>query len=576
MEIIVESQSLQSAGIGGTAGAPHAGIYQYDEHDRLFLSERIAEFTDQVARRISGELSEDEFKPLRLMNGIYLQLHAYMLRVAIPYGVMSSPQLRQLAHIARDYDRGYGHFTTRQNIQFNWIRLEDTQAILRALAAVDMHSIQTSGNCIRNVTTDQFAGAAADEVVDPRVYAEILRQWSTTHPEFLYLPRKFKIAITGSTHDRAAVRFHDIGLMAKRNDAGEAGFEVWSAGGLGRTPIVGIKVRDWLPEADFLAYMEAILRVYNALGRRDNLYKARLKILAHELGAEAFRAMIEQEFEAMPRDAYRLASDVVALIDQRFAKPPFQTLSGDSADYERYRASDRDFARWAERNVHPHSAPGYASAIISLKPVGGVPGDATATQMEAIAELADRFSFGEIRVAHEQNLVLPHVRQVDLYPLWQQLLAHGLATANAGLVTDIIACPGLDYCTLANARSIPIAQAIAARFASIEQQHDIGELQLNISGCINACGHHHVAHVGILGVNKKGEEFYQITLGGASDEQAAVGAIVGPGFAADDVPAAVETIVRVYLERREPKERFIETYRRLGAEPFKEALYAAA
>lgn len=560
----------------GTKGAPHAGIYQYDAFDRAFLAERVAEFRAQVARRLSGELTEEEFKPLRLMNGLYLQLHAYMLRVAIPYGVLSSPQMRRLAFVARTYDRGYGHFTTRQNIQFNWIRLEDAPEIMAALAEVDMHSIQTSGNCIRNVTTDQFAGAAADEIIDPRVYAEILRQWSTNHPEFLYLPRKFKIAITGSRHDRAAVRFHDIGVLARLNEAGEPGFEIHAAGGLGRTPMVGIKVRDWLPEADFLAYMEAILRVYNALGRRDNLYKARLKILAHELGAEAFRDMVEQEFAALPRGAYQLAPSVVAQIRARFAKPPLESLSPVSDVLEQHRHSDPAFALWLSRNTFAHQAPGYACVTLSLKPAGGVPGDATAGQMEAVAQLADDYSFGEIRVAHEQNLVLPHVRLDDLYPLWQALERHGLATANVGLITDIIACPGLDYCTLANARSIPIAQAVADRFQEIRDQHHIGDLQVSISGCINACGHHHVADVGILGVSKKGEEFYQITLGGSSGDEAAVGAIVGPGFPAEAVPTAVEIIVRAYLDLRQEGERFADTYRRTGAAPFKEALYATA
>jgi sulfite reductase (NADPH) hemoprotein beta-component len=553
-----------------------AGIYRYDDYDRGFLRERVAQFRAQVARRLSGELSEDEFKPLRLMNGLYLQLHAYMLRVAIPYGVLSAPQLRQLGHIARVYDRGYGHFTTRQNIQYNWPTLEDSPDILAALAEVDMHAIQTSGNCIRNVTTDEYAGAAYDEIVDPRVYAEILRQWSTLHPEFSFLPRKFKIALTGSPLDRAAVKFHDIGVMAKRNAAGETGFEIHAGGGLGRTPIVAVKLRDWLPEPDFLAYMEAVLRVYNALGRRDNIYKARIKILVQETGTERFIELVEREFATLPAAKFRLDPAIVAEIGAHFAPPDFETLPARSETLEWRRLDDRDFRDWVKTNTHPHKRQGYVSVVISLKPIGGIPGDASAEQMEAVADLAGRYSFGEIRVTHIQNLVLPHVRLDDLWEVWQALKPLDLATPNIGLVSDIIACPGLDYCSLANARAIPVAQRIAERFRDLERQHDIGEIFLNISGCINACGHHHVGHIGILGVDKKGVEFYQITLGGSATNDAAVGQIVGPAFAYEEVVDAVETIVETYLRIRRPGERFIDTYRRTGIAAFKESLYAVA
>ncbi len=555
--------------------SPDARLYRYDEADRQFVRDRVTQFRGQVARRLSGALSEDEFKPLRLMNGLYLQLHAYMLRVAVPYGVLSATQLRQLATIARRYDRGYGHFTTRQNIQFNWPALQDVPDILDALADVDMHAIQTSGNCIRNVTSDEFAGAAADELVDPRVYCEILRQWSTLHPEFSFLPRKFKFAVTGSPSDRVAARFHDIGLRARRDAAGGVCFEVYAGGGLGRTPAIGVKMRDSLPEPDFLAYMEAILRVYNAHGRRDNIYKARIKILVQELGAERFRAEVEAEFAAMPRERYVLAGDVVAQIRAHFAPPPLLDLP-DGADVLRAQgAGDRQFAHWLATNTHPHRVRGYACAVVSLKPVGGIPGDATADQMDAIADLADTYSFGEVRVTHTQNLVLPHVRQDRLLALWTALLPLGLGTANRGLVSDIIACPGLDFCALANARAIPIAQRIAVRFADMDAQREIGSLTTNISGCINACGHHHVAHIGILGVDRKGEEYYQITLGGDASEDAAIGEIVGPSFSESDVVDAVAKIVEVYVARRQPGEPFLGAYRRLGAAPFKAALYGS-
>jgi sulfite reductase (NADPH) hemoprotein beta-component len=558
-----------------TSTSPYAGIYRYDEYDRQFLRERADQFRRQVQRRLSGELSEDEFKPLRLMNGLYLQLHGYMLRVALPYGVLSASQMRQLAYVARYYDRGYGHFTTRQNIQFNWPRLADAPDILAVLAEADLHAIQTSGNCVRNVTTDHFAGAAADEVVDPRLYAEILRQWSTDHPEFTYLPRKFKIAITGSPQDRAAVRVHDIGILAKRNAQGESGFQIFAGGGLGRTPVVGTKVRDWLPVRDLLRYVEAILRVYNSLGRRDNIYKARIKILVRDMKPERFIQMIEDEFAAMPADYCVLEKEVVSAVAARFVPPPFVPLPSEPPAFDAAVASDRAFRAWVRTNTHPHRQAGYVAAVISLKPVGGIPGDVSAEEMERIADLADRFSFGEIRVSHEQNLVLPHVRKDQLHGLWQALVDGGLATGNIGLVTDIIACPGMDYCSLATARSIPIAQSIAERFSDPARQSEIGPLDLNISGCINACGHHHVGHIGLLGVDKNGEEVYQITLGGAADEKASIGTIIGPSVAAEGVPDAIEAIVNAYIACRFDGEHFIDTYRRIGAAPFKEAVYDA-
>lgn len=558
-----------------TSTSPFAGIYRYDEYDRQFLRDRAEQFRSQVNRRLSGELSEDEFKPFRLMNGLYLQLHGYMLRVALPYGVLSASQMRQLAYVARYFDRGYGHFTTRQNIQFNWPRLSDAPDILAVLAEADLHAIQTSGNCVRNVTTDHFAGAAAEEVVDPRLYAEILRQWSTDHPEFTYLPRKFKIAITGSPQDRAAVRVHDIGILAKRNAQGEPGFQIYAGGGLGRTPIVGTKVRDWLPVRDLLRYVEAILRVYNALGRRDNIYKARIKILIREMKPERFIDMIEDEFNGMPGNYNVLEDELVAAVAARFNAPPFALLPDKSPEYDKAVREDRAFRAWVRTNTHPHRQPGYISAVVSLKPVGGISGDVSADEMDVIAEAADRFSFGEIRISHEQNAVLPHVRKDALYSLWQMLVDGGLASANIGLVTDIIACPGMDYCSLATARSIPIAQKIAERFAAQERQEEIGPLDLNISGCINACGHHHVGHIGLLGVDKNGEEVYQITLGGASDDNASIGNIIGPGVSAEAVPDAIEAIVDAYIAHRADSEPFIDTYRRLGAAPFKEAVYGA-
>ena len=550
-------------------------MYRYDEFDAILVEQRVAQFRDQVTRRLSGELNEDEFKPLRLMNGLYLQLHAYMLRVAIPYGTLSSRQMRRLADIARRYDKGYGHFTTRQNLQFNWPALGDVPDILAELAEVEMHAIQTSGNCIRNVTSDQYAGAAADEIEDPRIYCEVIRQWSTFHPEFSFLPRKFKIAVTGSPNDRAAVRVHDIGLRMVRDAAGEPGFEVMVGGGLGRTPMIAKTIRAFLPKRYLLSYLEAILRVYNQFGRRDNMYKARIKILVHEVGAERFSRLVEEEWSHIKETPVDLPAGEVERIVAYFAPPAFETLAVYVPEFEDRRREDAAFRDWVRTNVFAHGRPGYAIANLSLKPVDGIPGDASAEQMDAVADLADWYSFGEIRVSHEQNLILPHVKQADLYELWKAMVPLGLATANIGLASDIIACPGLDYCSLANARSIPVAQRITRRFEDMRRLHDIGELKIKISGCINACGHHHVGHIGILGVDKKGEEFYQITLGGDATENAALGALVGPAFSYDRVVDAVETIIDTYLQLREDGERFLDTVRRLGIHPFKEKLYGA-
>jgi sulfite reductase (NADPH) hemoprotein beta-component len=550
-------------------------MYQYDSYDQTLVDERVAQFRDQVRRRVAGELSEDEFKPLRLMNGLYLQLHAYMLRIAVPYGTLSTRQLRKLADIGRRYDRGYGHFTTRQNLQFNWIRLEDTPDILAELASVEMHAIQTSGNCIRNVTADHFAGVAGDEIEDARIYCEIIRQWSTFHPEFSFLPRKFKIAVTGSPHDRAAVKVHDIGLRMHRNEAGETGFEVLVGGGQGRTPVIAKTIRHFLPKRHLLSYLEAILRIYNQLGRRDNLYKSRIKILVDSVGVDRFTQLVEEEWQEI-RDGYLdLPAAEIERIRGFFAPPPYRALDDRVAEYDAALRRDFQFARWVRTNVAPHKRPGYAIVTLSLKPTGGIPGDATDAQMEAVADLADRYGFGEVRVSHEQNLVLPDVAKADLYELWQRLEAQELATPNIGLAGDIIACPGLDYCALANARSIPVAQQISKHFADLTRLLDIGELKIKISGCINACGHHHVGHIGILGVDKHGSEFYQITLGGSADENASIGDIVGPSFGATDVVGAVEAIIDTYLHVRADGERFLDTYRRVGLKPFKEKLYAA-
>ncbi len=550
-------------------------MYRYDEFDQSFVDARVREFSDQVERRLRGEITEEQFRPLRLMNGVYLQLHAYMLRIAIPYGTLSSKQMRMLAHVARRYDRGYGHFTTRQNIQFNWPALSDMPAILADLASVEMHAIQTSGNCIRNVTADHFAGAAADEVADPRPYAEILRQWSSLHPEFSYLPRKFKIAVTGAERDRAAIQVHDIGLHLKRNDRGELGFAVWVGGGQGRTPIIAKKIMDFLPEQHLLSYTTAIMRVYNLHGRRDNKYKARIKILVHETGAEEFARQVNAEWEALKGGELTLPDADIAAIRSYFAPPTLTPRPEGDEVIKLARLDSRSFSEWLDQNVVTHRHPDYAAVTISLKPIGEAPGDATDAQMDAVADIAERWGFDEIRVSHEQNLILPHVARADLRAVYDALLPAGLATANSNLITDIIACPGLDYCALANARSISVAQDIATRFASLERQRDIGELKLKISGCINACGHHHVGHIGILGVEKKGAELYQVTLGGSGDETAAVGEIIGRGFGPDEIGGAIEVIVETYLRvRNDRAERFLDAYRRVGPAPFKEALYA--
>ena len=555
---------------------PDTHFYRYDDYDRTLVAERVEQFRDQVRRRLSGELTEEQFKPLRLTNGLYLQLHAYMLRIAIPYGTLSSRQLRKLADISRKYDRGYGHFTTRQNLQLNWIKLEDAPDALAALAEVDMHAMQTSGNVIRNVTADHFAGAALDEIEDPRIWCEIVRQWSKLHPEFSFLPRKFKIAITGSPNDRAAVRVHDIGLRLWRNEAGEVGFEVIVGGGLGRTPMIGKTLREFLPKDELLAYLEATLRVYNRYGRRDNLYKARIKILVHEVGAEKMREEVEAEYAEIKDGALKLPAETIESIARQFAPPTLPHRPAMAGAVEALKLEDRDFALWLKSNVSHHRLAGYRIVTVSLKPAGAPPGDASSVQMEGVADIADAYSQGEIRVSHEQNLVLPHVAVEDLPVVWLALGRLGFAEANVGKITDIIACPGLDYCALANARSIPVAQRISNHFADLARQHDIGDLKIKISGCINACGHHHVGHIGILGVDKNGVELYQISLGGDVDfGKTALGTILGPAVAADKVVEAVDALVATYLDARGEGERFVDTYRRIGAQPFKDRVYAA-
>jgi sulfite reductase (NADPH) hemoprotein beta-component len=545
-------------------------MYSYDTFDQTLVEQRAAEFRAQVARRLSGDLTEEHFRPLRLLNGLYLQLHAYMLRVAIPYGTLSSRQLHILADIATKYDRGYGHFTTRQNIQYNWIKLAESPDILDDLAAVEMHAIQTSGNVIRNVTADHFAGVIPNEADDPRITCEIIRQWSTLHPEFSFLPRKFKIAVTGAAEDRAAIRFHDIGIRIRRDTADHLVHDLYVGGGMGRTPFVGPLVREGLPKSELLSYLEAVLRVYNRYGRRDNIYKARIKILVDALGVDEFTRQVELEFAQTRVEGLDLPYEEEQRIRAFFAAPPYErNLSNAPAD-----PGNPAFHDWLRASVLPHKAPGYAIVTISLKPIGGIPGDASAQQMHAIASLGERLSLDEIRVTHEQNLVLPHVRQIDLHELWTALVAEGLATANVGLVSDIISCPGLDYCSLANARSIPIAQRISARFAELKLQHDIGPLKIKISGCINGCGHHHAGHIGILGVDRKGEEFYQIMLGGSGDEAASIGELLGPGFSSSAVVDAVANVVKTYLDLRQPEEVFLSAVRRLGLTPFKERLYA--
>jgi sulfite reductase (NADPH) hemoprotein beta-component len=542
-------------------------MYKYDQYDQAMVDARVDEFRDQVKRRLAGQITEDQFKPLRLMNGLYLQLHAYMLRVAVPYGTLDGRQMRMLGHVARKYDRGYGHFTTRQNIQFNWIKLEDAPDILAELATVEMHAIQTSGNCIRNISSDQYAGAAADEVTDPRPWAELLRQWSTFHPEFTYLPRKFKIAVIAAPEDRAAMRLHDIGLELVKKD-GVLGARVFVGGGMGRTPMIAPEIRDFVTADDLLSYVEACLRVYNRYGRRDNIYKARIKILIHELGADEYRRQVEEEFAHVKTLGIDPPAAELARITAMFAPPAYDTAPAVTPD-----RSDPEFALWLDQNVKAHKQPGHAIVNISLKPIGGIPGDASADQIDLMADLAERFAYNELRVTHAQNIVLPHVHTRDLHEIWQALHDAGLAEANLDLISDIIACPGLDYCSLANARSIPLAQKIATRFRDMDRQRDLGELKLKISGCINACGHHHAGHIGILGVDRKGTENYQLSLGGSGAEDVSLAKITGPGFDEDGVVDAIERVTDKFVEVREPGERFLDTYRRVGFAPFKEAIY---
>jgi len=549
-------------------------VYRYDEYDHALVQARVAQFRDQVARRLSGELSEEEFLPLRLQNGVYLQRHAYMLRVAIPYGTLSSNQLRALAQIAEGYDRGYGHFTTRQNIQFNWIELEQVPDILQLLAEHEMHAIQTSGNCVRNITTEAFAGVAGDELIDPRPLAEILRQWSTVNPEFLFLPRKFKIAISSSEMDRAAIRAHDIGLYLYKDEQGEMLLRVMVGGGLGRTPILNEMIREALPWQHLLTYVEAVLRVYNRYGRRDNKYKARIKILVKALGVEAFAQEVEREWEQIRDGVAELTTEEYARVAHDFQAPDYERIDAIDPDFGAWLARDPAFSVWVQNNTRPHKVPGYSSVILSTKPgASAPPGDVTAEQMRVVADLAEKYGFGEIRVAHEQNLVLPDIRKRDLYALWKALRGQNLATPNIGLLTDVIACPGGDYCSLASTRSLPVARAIQQRFDNLDFLHDLGELSLNISGCVNACGHHHIGNIGILGVDKNGEEFFQITIGGAQGKESSIGKVIGPAFRAEEVPEAIDRLLSVYLSYREVEERFVDTVRRIGIAPFKEGVY---
>lgn len=550
-------------------------MYKYDVYDQQIVNERVAQYRDQVRRRLSGELTEDEFRPLRLQNGLYMQIHAYMLRIAVPYGLLSSKQMRMFAHIARKYDRGYGHFTTRQNIQFNWIKLEETPDILADLASVEMHGIQTSGNCIRNITSDEFAGVAPDEIVDPRPYAEILRQWSTFHPEFAYLPRKFKIAINGAAEDRAAIAVHDIGLSAIRNAQGEIGFRVLVGGGTARTPIIGSEICDFVPWQHMLTYIESIMRVYNQYGRRDNMYKSRIKILVKALGIEEFRRQVEADWVDIKGGPGTLTVEEVKRVAEYFAAPGYDVSAEKDPALDLFREQNKGFADWMQRNVRPHKVPGYAAVLLSLKKTGVAPGDVTADQMDRIADMADRYSFGELRATHKQNLVLADVKQSDLVSLWKEASAHGLATPNIGLLTDMICCPGADFCTLAFARSIPLAKMISDRFDRADFLHDIGEIELNMSGCVNACGHNHVGHIGIIGVDKKdGGEWYQVSIGGAQGNHAAIGKILGPSFNFQQMPEVIDRILQVYLRERLEDEPFIDTVRRIGVEPFKEWVYA--
>ncbi|MFP6847348.1 MAG: nitrite/sulfite reductase [Pseudomonas sp.] len=549
-------------------------MYQYDEYDHALVRERVAQFRDQVERRISGELSEEEFLPLRLQNGLYMQKHAYMLRVAIPYGTLAARQMRVLAHIARQYDRGYGHFTTRQNIQFNWIELEQVPDILEHLADVEMHAIQTSGNCVRNITTEAFAGVAADELLDPRPLAEILRQWSTINPEFLYLPRKFKIALCAAEQDRAAVMMHDIGLYLYRDEAGELLLRVMVGGGLGRTPILSQQIREALPWRHLLSYVEAVLRVYNRHGRRDNKYKARIKILVKALGIEAFAREVEAEWQHIKDGPAELTQEEYQRVADAFVAPPYERLPEVDLGFGTALAQNAEFARWVSRNTLAHKMPGYSAVVLSTKPgISAPPGDVTAQQMEALADIAERFGFAELRIAHEQNIVLPDIRKADLYALWQAAGEVGLATPNIGLLTDVIACPGGDFCALANAKSIPIAQAIQQRFDDLDYLHDLGDISLNISGCMNACGHHHIGNIGILGVDKNGSEWYQVTIGGSQGKSSALGKVIGPAFSAEQIPEVIDGLVRTFTDYREAEERFVDTVQRIGLEPFKEQVY---
>jgi sulfite reductase (NADPH) hemoprotein beta-component len=548
-------------------------MYRYDEFDHTLVAERVAQFRRQVRRRLTGEITEDQFKPLRLMNGLYLQLHAYMLRVNVPYGTLSSKQMRTFAHVARKYDRDYGHFTTRQNIQYNWIKLEETPDILAALAEVEVTAIQSSGNCVRNITSDQYAGRARDEIADPRMYCELLRQYSILHPEFSYLPRKFKIAVTGSPNDRAAVAVHDIGLRMHLNENGGPGFEVLVGGGLGRLPHIAHTIRKWVEPKHILSYVEAILRVYNIHGRRDNIHKARIKIIVNQMGIDKYRELVDLEWERIKDSRLQIPQEEIDRIEAYFAAPTYESLEEATAELDALRRGDPAFDRWMKSNVVAHKIPGYAIVNLSLKAPGSPPGDITADRMDAVADLADRYSFGEIRISHRQNLVLVDVEQRELHALWKRLTELELATPNVGSITDIICCPGLDYCALANARSIPLAQDISRHFVDVDELADIGQMTINISGCMNACGHHHVGHIGILGVDKRGQEFFQLTLGGSSDQNASLGDRLGPGLPQHEVPAAIGTIVATYKELRTDGERFLDTYRRVGIEPFKSAIY---
>jgi len=550
-------------------------MYKYDNYDQTIVNERVAQFRDQTERFLAGKLSEEEFRPLRLMNGLYVQRHAPMLRVAIPYGLLSSKQLRMLAHIARKYDKNYAHFSTRQNLQYNWPALETVPDILADLASVEMHAIQTSGNDIRNTTSDQFAGIAKDEIEDPRPYCEIIRQWSTFHPEFSYLPRKFKIAVSGATHDRAAVKVHDIGLYLVKNDAGEIGFDVIVGGGLGRTPFIGPSIKPFLEKQDLLSYLEAILRVYNRYGRRDNMYKARIKILVNELGKEEFTRQVEEEWLHIKDGVMKLDQKEIDRVKAFFTSPEYDDTATDDTSFEAAKESNKAFSNWAKRNLFPHKVPGYSAVVISLKAPDTPPGDVTDDQMDTIADLSDQYSFAEIVVTHDQNLVFTNVKQADLFSLWEKLAEKKLATPNIGLLTDMICCPGLDFCALANAGSIPIAKQINEKFDNMDYLHDIGDIKIKMSGCMNACGHHHVGHIGILGVDKKGEEFYQLTLGGSSENEASLGDRLGPGIAKEEVANVIASLLDVYVEQRQEDERFLETYRRVGITPFKERVYAS-